>query len=412
MTGKLHFIALKHRDFRLFWGGSFISQMGDQMQTVAVAWQLYAITHSAASLGLIGLSTFFPIIIFSLIGGVFADRVNRKKLLILCQGVLGILALILFLTTHFNIIQPWMIYIILGLAAIANSFNTPARQSVIVNLVPREIFVNAVSLNTLQRQSAIIIGPAIAGFIIAGWGVQSVYLFNVISFIGLIVAFLFMRIPEMKDRRQVELHWSSIKEGIQFVASKPILYSTMGLDFLASFFGTANILMPIFASDVLKVGAQGLGFLYSAPAIGGVIAGLYFAGQHKIKNQGKIIIISVLIYGAAIVGFGFSKNFYLSILFLVIMGMGDMISTIIRNTLRQLLTPDYIRGRMVSINMIFVQGGPQAGDMEAGFLAHGIGAPMATVIGGVGTILVALLIAKFVPDLRKYKGDDQEYNKK
>jgi MFS family permease len=402
---KIHFIALSHRDFRLFWGGSFVSQMGDQMQIVAIAWQLYEMTHSAVALGLIGLSTLVPMVIFSLIGGVFADKVNRKKLLIICQFLLAILSGFLYFTTNSQIVTPLMIYIILALSAVATSFNMPAKQSVIVNLVPREIFINAVSLNTLQRQVAIVIGPAIAGFLIAFGGVSLVYLFNTISFLVLIGAFILMNIPEREEKREVELHWSSVKEAFHFVFKRPILYSTMTLDFFATFFGTANILMPIFAQDVLKVGASGLGFLYSAPAIGGVIAGLYFSGQRKIINQGKIIIISVLIYGAAIVGFGLSRNYYLSLLFLAIMGMGDMVSTIVRNTLRQMLTPDYIRGRMVSVNAIFVRGGPEAGDLEAGFLAHAIGAPFATVIGGFGTILVTLVIAKLVPDLTKYKGE-------
>ncbi len=407
---KPHLVALSHKDFRIFWFGSFVSQMGDQMQIVAVAWQLYAITHSAASLGLIGLSTLIPVIVFSLIGGIFADKVNRKNLLIICQIALACFSGFLYITSGFHIISPWMIYITLALSAIATSFNMPVKQSVIVNLVPREIFINAVSLNTLQRQAAIVIGPAIAGFIIAFGGVTSVYLFNTLSFLVLIGAFLLMNIPERDETREVAWHWSSIKEGVQFVVKRPVLYSTMGLDFLATFFGTANILMPIFAQDVLKVGAQGLGFLYSAPAVGGVVAGLYFSGKHKIKNQGSLIIKSILIYGVAIVGFGLSRNYYLSLVFLGIMGMGDMVSTIVRNTLRQLLTPDYIRGRMVSINAIFVRGGPEAGDLEAGFLAHAIGAPIATIIGGVGTILITILIAKFVPDLTNYGQEGKKIN--
>lgn len=406
MKKHLQFHALKHRDFRLFWGGSFISQMGDQMQIVAVAWQLYAITHNAASLGLVGLSSFVPLLIFSLIGGVYADKVNRRKLLVVCQISQAVLAFILFFTTQIGTVAPWIIYLVLAGASLGKAFNQPARQSVFVNLVPREIFINAVSLNTLQRQSAIIIGPAIAGFMISFFGVQSVYLFNALSFLAFLIMILVIHIPPREEKAPVSVNWSSIKEGIVFVGSRPIIYSTMVLDFLATFFGTANILMPIFATDILKVGAEGLGLLYSAPAVGGMLAGLYFSGKHKVKNQGKIIIGAILIYGAAIVGFSLSRSFYLSLAFLAVMGMGDMVSTIVRTTLRQLLTPDYIRGRMVSINSLFSTGGPKLGDTEAGFLAHAIGAPFATLFGGLATIILSLAVAKFVPSLLEYRGSD------
>jgi MFS family permease len=382
--------------------------MGDQMQTVAIAWQLYALTHSAVSLGLIGVASFLPVVLFSLVGGLSADKVNRKKLLFVCQTILTILALILFIGTHFNFIAPWMIYVVLGLAAVVKSFNNPARQSISINLVPRDVFINAVSLTTLQRQSATILGPAIAGFLIAFLGVESVYLYNSISFLALMIVFLVIKIPQPDKEKIASFSLKSIVEGIQFVAKKPIIHSTMILDFLATFFGTSNILMPIFARDILNVGPQGLGFLYSAPAMGGVLAGIYFSGKHTLTNQGKIIIGSVLLYGAAIIGFGLSRIYLLSLFFLFLMGMGDMISTIIRNTTRQLLTPDHLRGRMVSINMLFTQGGSHLGDGEAGFLAHFAGAPIATVIGGTGTILITLLIAKFYPSLRKYKGEEVE----
>lgn len=400
------FTALKIKDFRYFWTGSFISQMGTQMELVAVAWQLYSLTHSPASLGFIGVANIIPILLFSLVGGVTADKQDRRNVMLVCQAILAVLSFILFAQTHFQMITPFVIYLILALESTATSFNMPARQAVIPNLVPRNIFVNAVSIMTLQRQSAIIIGPAIAGFVIAIFGVQAIYLFNSVSFLAFIIMLLLIKIPKVEKKKDIAFGLTSIKDGISFVKDSPILLSTMVLDFLATFLGTAQILMPVFAKDVLGVGVQGLGLLYSAPAIGGVAAGLYFAHKHQIKNQGKVIIFSILFYGAAIIGFGLSKIFYLSLFFLVLMGMGDMISTIVRNTIRQLMTPDYLRGRMVSINWIFVQGGPQLGDAEAGFLASLIGAPLTTVIGGAGTILITLLVSKFIPSLKKYRGEE------
>lgn len=378
------------------------------MQIVAVSWQLYSLTHSPASLGFIGVANIIPILLFSLIGGVTADKHDRRNVILICQAFQTLFAFILFTQTHFQIITPFVIYLLLALASTATSFNMPARQAVIPNLVPRNIFVNAVSIMTLQRQSAIIIGPAIAGFIIAIFGVEAIYLFNSFSFLAFIFILLIIKVPKTEKKKDIAFGLTSIKEGISFVKNSPILLSTMFLDFLATFLGTANILMPVFAKDILNVGAEGLGFLYAAPAIGGVIAGVYFARKHEIKNQGKVILYSILFFGASIIGFGLSKIYLLSLFFLVLMGAGDMVSTIVRNTIRQLITPDHLRGRMVSINWIFVQGGPQLGDAEAGFLASIIGGPLTTVIGGAGTIVATLILAKIVPSLGKYKGHEVE----
>lgn len=402
------FLALKVPVFRNYLFGSFLSEIGNQMQTVAVAWQVYEMTRNPASLGLIGLANFLPIIMFSLIGGLVADKMDRKKLLLLSQGAQAILALSLFAVTFLHLVNPYIIYAILVLVATAQSFSIPARQSVIPHLVPKEIFMNAVSLGTLQFQSAIMIGPAIAGFLIGGAGVSIVYLINAISFLFFMGAILTINVSLQKhDSNDVQMSISSIWEGIRFVISTPILYITMILDFLATFFGTATILMPVFAKDVLHVGAQGLGLLYSAPALGGVAAGLLIAAMHhKIVHQGQVIVASVVLYGMATIAFGLSTSLLLSLLFLTLVGFGDMTSTIIRNTIRQLVTPDHLRGRMASVTRIFFQGGPQLGEMEAGFLAKAIGGPASVVIGGVGVVLITLLVALKSKALRNYKGKD------
>src|SRR3990167_6425914 len=353
------FLTLKIPNFRNYLLGAFLSEIGNQMQVVAVAWQVYEMTRNPVSLGLIGVANFFPIILF------------------------------------------------LFLISTSQSFSIPARQSVVPHLVPKKLFMNAVSLNTLQYQSAIMIGPAIAGFLIAGVGVQAIYLVNALSFIFFIIAIFSIKVPlQSHDREAVEFSLGSIMEGIRFVVKTPILLTTMVLDFLVTFFGTATILMPVFAQDVLQVGPKGLGLLYSAPAIGGVLAGLFISlMHHKIKHQGKAIIASIILYGLATIGFGFSKIFPLSILFLVLVGFGDMFSTIIRNTIRQLITPDYLRGRMASVMRIFFQGGPQLGDMEAGFLAKVIGGPVSVVVGGVGTVIITVLIIWKNKSLRNYTLD-------
>lgn len=401
------FITLKVTHFRNYLIGAFLSEIGNQMQIVAVAWQVYEITRNPASLGLIGLANLIPIVIFSLFGGLVADKVDRKKILISAQAILSVLSFILFLLTWLHLISPWMIYFLLVLVSTAQSFALPARQAVLPHLVPKQYFMNAISLGTLQFQASILIGPAIAGFLIGGIGVYAVYLFNAISFLFFIGAVLSLNIPLQKHNRdEVKISMQAMLEGVRFVLKTPILYTTMVLDFLATFFGTANILMPVFAADVLHVGPQGLGLLYSAPAVGGVLAGLLMSAFHQIKSQGKLIIASVILYGLATVGFGFSKTMPLALFFLILVGFGDMVSTIIRNTVRQMITPDHLRGRMVSVMRIFFQGGPQLGEIEAGFLAKAIGAPLSVVIGGVGVILITSIIALKSKSLREYKGKE------
>lgn len=409
MTERISpFSSLKIPNYRNYLIGAFLSEVGNQMQVVAIAWQIYELTRNPAALGLIGVANFIPIILFSLIAGLIVDKLDRKKLLILSQITQAVLAFILFFLSFSHLINPLYIYLILVLIATAQSFSIPARQAVIPHLVPKQFFMNAVSLGTLQFQAATMIGPAIAGFLIGGVGVQIIYLINALSFLFFIGSIFSINISLQKHNREdVELNLSSIWEGIRFVLNTPILYLTMILDFLATFFGTATILMPVFAKDVLHVGAQGLGFLYSAPAIGGVLAGLSLAVlHHRIKHQGQIIIGAVILYGLATIAFGLSTVFPLSLFFLVLVGFGDMTSTIIRNTIRQLVTPDHLRGRMASVTRIFFQGGPQLGEIEAGFLAKAIGGPASVVIGGIGVVLITSLVAFKSKALRNYQGKE------
>lgn len=376
------------------------------MQVVALNWQIYLITGSALSLGLIGLSRFLPIIFFSLAGGMIADIADRKKLMIAAQTISMATAFIFAITTFTHNISPLLIYILLAINSIATSFETPARQSLVPALVPEKYFINAVSLNTIMWQSAMVIGPTIAGFIIALHGVDAVYTLNALSFLAVIFSLFAIRPPKSPRPIKVDFNLDTVRDGIRFVINTPIIYSTMLLDFFATFFASATVLLPIFAKDILKVGPQGMGILYAAASIGAVSAGLFVSSLGHIKHQGKILLTAVSIYGLATIFFGLSKSFYLSILFLFLTGAGDVISTIIRNTIRQLATPDHIRGRMVSINMIFFMGGPQLGETEAGITAAMLGAPFSVVLGGVGTLAAVGLLALLIPKLRNYQGDE------
>lgn len=400
------FIALQSRDFRLLWLGQLISNAGSQMQMVALNWHIYVLTNSPLALGLIGLMRFLPIVTFSLIGGSFADAHNRKKIMLYTQSVMTILSGLLAFLTFTHMVTPIYIYLITIGMSIAFSFDLPSRQAMIPSLVDKKHLTNAMSLNSIMFQTSTIVGPGIAGIVIAKFGIESVYAFNSFSFLAVIGALLAMKATGEIYGRPTPVSFHSILEGLRFVKSKTIIWSTMMLDFFGTFFSSATALLPIFAKDILHVGPQGLGFLYAAPAIGALIAGYVIAHTGTIQKQGKVLLTAVFCYGLATIVFGFSKVFLLSFLALLLVGCGDAISTIIRNTIRQLETPDHIRGRMIAVNMIFFLGGPQLGEFEAGFLAGMWNASFSVVTGGVGTLIIVALIASRLPILRNYTGHD------
>ncbi len=406
MKSKLSpFASLKFRDFRLLWLGLLISRIGSEMQVVGLNWQVYLLTNSALSLGIIGLCRFIPALILSLPAGIAADTLDRKRVMLWSQIIQLVISILFTLVTFTGYAHPLVLYLLLIVYSSASLFDTPSRQSVVPALVPKKYFINAVSLNTILWQGAMVVGPAIAGFMIAGMGVVSVYFVNALSFLGVIISLLLIK-ANLTVENKTAFSLASIKEGIHFVVKKSIISSTMFLDFFATLFASATVLLPIYAKDILQVGPIGLGILYASSSIGAVISGLIISMIGHVKNQGKTLLVAVAIYGLATILFGISRSFYLSMFFLLIAGASDAVSTIIRNTIRQINTPDYIRGRMVSVNMIFFMGGPQLGETEAGILAAMWGAPLSVVIGGFGTIMTVAVISLLVPKLRKYRGDE------
>ncbi len=397
---------LKNRDFILLQIGMFISRSGTFMQDIAINWQLYQLTKSPLSLGILGLAKFIPILIFSMISGIAADVFSRKKIILLVQVFSIFNALALAILTISGKITPLLIYLLVGLEAGLLSFEMPARQAILPNIVKKEDFSLAVNINNILYSSTNFIGPAISGFIIAFSGVQLIYLINAFSFLSVIIALIFMK-PIVKTlEKQPVFNLESIKEGIKFVFKTPLIYSSMLIDFVATFFASATTLMPIFAVDILKVGPKELGFLYAAPSIGAIIAGMLFSFINKIKSKGKLLVFSICFFGLNTIFFALSRNFYLSLLFIGLSGAGDMISTIIRNVMRQLNTPDYLRGRMTAVNMVFYTGGPQLGETEAGIAASLIGTPLSVAFGGIATIIATIYIAIKTPQLLNYKDNN------
>jgi MFS family permease len=384
-----------------------VSIAGSQMQLWALFWHIRTLTDQPIALGMVGLVRILPVIFFSLLGGSLADVANRRKVMFITQSLMAGTALVLAWLTFGGHIALWHIYLLTGLQAIAISFDTPSRQALVPNLVPARDLSNAFSLQSIAFQTGSIAGPALSGLVIAYWGLGYAYTINAISYGAVIVALALMGAVSQQASGSKQLFsLPAIREGVHFILNQPIILSTMILDFFATFFSSANTLMPIFARDVLHVGAVDYGWLSSAQSIGAVSAALIISQVAEIRHQGKIFLGAVVVFGLATVLFGTARSFVLAMVALVFVGASDSVSTIIRNTIRQLQTPDYIRGRMTSINQIFFMGGPQLGEVEAGVAAQLFGAPFAVVSGGIGCILVVAWIARRWPRLRQYNGDE------
>lgn len=400
------FSSLRHRDFRLLWMGQIVSVIGSQMQLAAINWHIYLLTGSPLALGLVGACRAVPIILCSLMGGVLADVVDRRRVMMTTQTIMLACSAILAVVTFSGSERVWPIFLLTAIASAAWAFDTPARQSLMPMLVPLKDFPNAVSLSMLVFQIGLITGPPLAGFLLASHGPALVYAFNAASFIAVIVGLGLMRAsgkPEETETDIPAISFQSLLEGLRFVWRTPIIVQTMTLDFVATFFASANQLLPIYAKDILAVGARGYGFLAAAPAAGAIVAGLIMARLGTLKKQGVTVIVAVGFYGAATIAFGVSRVFWFSLLTLAVTGAADTVSTILRQTIRQLVTPNNMRGRMTSINMIFFMGGPQLGEVEAGTVAALIGAPLSVVTGGVACLVAAMFALMGAKNLRKYE---------
>lgn len=403
------FSALRYRDFRLLWLGQFVSLTGSQMQLAAINWHIYILTNSKLALGGVGLVRVVPIILCSLIGGVVADVVDRKKLIIASQTVMLISAGALAMVTVMGSKSIWPIYLVTAISSAALAFDNPARQALLPTLVPARHFPNAVSLGLVVFQFSMIGGPSLAGLILAAHSPALVYALNAASFLALICAVLLMRTggrnQVLESEAAPRVSFTALREGLSFVWRTPVIVQTMTLDFVATFFASATVLLPVFARDILRVGARGFGILGASPAIGAVIAALVMARLGTIRKQGATIIGAIGFFGAATILFGLSRVFWFSMLMLAIVGASDTVSTVLRQTTRQLVTPNYLRGRMTSVNMIFFMGGPQLGELEAGALAAMIGAPLAVATGGVGCLVAVVLSLLWSKNLLRYEGE-------
>jgi MFS family permease len=415
-------VALQHRDFRLLWAGQAVSVVGSQMQLLAINWHIYQLLRGSAAqitlfghvfhldagalgLGGLGLVRTIPIVLFALLGGLLADTQNRRVLLIWAQGLSILVAFALAIITFQGWASLAAIYLLTAASTALSTMTAPAQQSLIPNLVPREHFTNAVSLNAVLGQIGRITGPAIAGVLVSKVDIGWVYAINGATYLAVVVALLRMDYRGRAAAPNVGLGWAALQEGVRFTYRSKIIWSTMLLDFFATFFSSARTMLPIIADQILGVGVRGYGFLATAQPIGALIAGLFLSFRREIYQQGKVLLISVAVYGAATALFGLSTWFALSYFLFALTGASDTVSMVIRGTIRQIMTPDSLRGRMVSVNMIFFMGGPQLGELEAGAVAALLGVPFAIMSGGLATVLLVLWTARRYPSLRRYTSE-------
>jgi MFS family permease len=319
------------------------------------------------------------------------------------QSGMALVAAALALLTARGLAVVWPIYGLAALGAAVGAFDGPARQALFPSLVPREHLPNAIGLNTIMTQTAAVVGPSIGGVVIAELGLGWAYGLNALSFLGVIASLVLMRdVPDRPAGGEVSLR--ALGEGLRFVFASPLIRSTMLLDAFATFFSSATALLPIFAQDVLRVGARGYGWLYAAPALGAVLtSALMVRLVDRIERRGRVLLVAVATYALATVVFGLSRHFWLTFACLAATGAGDTISMVFRNVIRQLETPDHLRGRMVGVNMLFFMGGPQLGELEAGLVASVFGPAVSVVSGGLGALVATGWIAWRTPALRAYR---------
>ena len=406
------FVALRHRNFRLLWTSQLVSMAGSMMQNAAILWHVSLLVSPAQrglALGMVGLVRVIPIVGFSILGGVVADAHDRRRVMLITQSGMAVAAALLGALAFLGLRSLWPIYLLAACGSALGSFDAPARQSLIPNLVPRAHLPNAIGLNTIMFETAAVLGPALGGLVIAGPGVAWAYVLNALSFLLVIVALLAMRdVPEPPPGTRGEISFRAAREGLRFVFRAPLIRSTMLLDFFATFFASATALLPIFAQDILRVGARGYGLLSAAPAIGALITSAALVPlADRIQRRGAVMLWSVAGYGLATVVFGVSRSFWLTFACLALTGVTDTVSMVIRHIIRQLNTPDAMRGRMTSVNMIFFMGGPQLGELEAGLVASLWGAAFSVVSGGIGCLAATGWVAARTPALRAYRRETE-----
>jgi MFS family permease len=405
--------AFKSRDFRLYQTARLMVILGAEAQSVAVAWQVYALTHSALDLGYTGLALFLPGLFVMLAAGHAADRYDRRKIILLCYGLQACCtAVLLWLSLSATALRGgrvWPIYAVLVGIGLGRAFSGPAASAMLPSLVPKEHFVNAVTWGATVYQIANMSGPAVGGILFTlplagvapGWnGAPVVYAFTLLMLLGFIVLVSMIR-ARMVTTDKKAFNMKTVLAGLEYVWRAKLLLGSISLDLFAVLLGGATALLPIFATDILHAGPRGLGLLRAMPSVGALVVSLTMLVKPIKRRAGATMLVCVGIFGAATVVFGLSKSIWLSAVALVIVGASDMVSVVVRSSLLQLATPPEMRGRVSAVNWLFIGASNEFGEFESGVTAQWWGAVRAVVIGGLASMAVTCSAAVLFPQLRK-----------
>jgi MFS family permease len=398
------YAALRHREFRWFIVSLFTMVIGSQLQAVVVGWQVYRLTHDPLSLGLIGLAEALPFIGVALPAGYLADRRSRRTISVASLFVLACCsaALLAFSVATGLLARVGVgpIYATIFVSGIARGILQPARQALGAEIIPREVYQNAIAWRSSSWQTAAVIGPAIGGLLYGFAGASTSYGVAMVLMLVALAAFLMVRyVPVPRSVGNASMV-AELLTGLRFVWSEHAILAALSLDLFSVFLGGAEALLPVFASEILKVGPQGLGLLRAAPAAGAVTMGIFLAHRPPFRRAGRTMLTAVAIFALAIIGFGLSRHFYLSLALLALSGMADNVSVVIRSTLIQLLTPTGMLGRVSAVNSIFIGSSNELGAFESGVAARLLGAVPAVILGGSAALAVVGLTARLVPRLR------------
>ncbi|HEX9953302.1 MAG TPA: MFS transporter [Rubricoccaceae bacterium] len=391
--------SLRHRGFLLYVLGSLVSNAGNLMRTTAVGWEVYARTKDPLSLGLVGLVLAVPVLLLALPAGALADRYPRKSLILIAQAGLAVSGAGLAWAS-WTAAPLAFTYGFLLMSGVFRAVGWPASQAFVTNLVPQAEFANAAMWRSVAYQISATLGPLIAGVLIAAYSPGLVYALDAASSLVLFTCLLFI-VPGPQEMNTEPRSWKSLLDGARFVGRQPVILSTITLDMVAVLFGGATALLPIFAADVLHVGAEGFGWMRAMPSLGAIATGLILAVRPPMRHAGRAMLLAVAAFGVATIVFGLSTSFPLSLAALFALGAADNVSVVIRSTVIQLLTPDAMRGRVAAVNAVFIGTSNEIGEFESGLVASVLGAVRTVALGGVLTLVTVAAVAARWPQLRR-----------
>jgi MFS family permease len=393
------------REYRRLFFGNAVSTIGTQMTAVAVPLQVYSITRSSLAVGMLGFASLVPLVVFGLIGGSIADAMDRRRLMLVTSSLLAVVSGLLFLQALVDGHRVWVLYVLTALQAALFAVDSPARSAVIPRLIPERQLPAATALSQVLFNFAVVVGPLLAGVIVARAGFEWAYGIDALSFAAALAATLALRaVPPAGGGTAAGL--KSVVEGLRFLRTQPVVLMTFAVDINAMVFGMPRALFPALAVGRFHGGPESVGLLYAAPAAGALLGALLGGWFGRIRRQGLAVLVAVAAWGLAIVGFGLATALWVALLMLAVAGAADMVSAVFRNAILQVATPDALRGRLNGVFIAVVAGGPRLGDVEAGAVAAMTSAPVSVVTGGVACLLGVGVLGALVPAFSRYEAPE------